>query len=52
MPGWPLGQVRWQPDADAWQFPRLYVDGGSWLWGFAVGIARGALAGDGDTDAR
>jgi hypothetical protein len=37
MPGLPLEQVRWmdEPDQDIWDFPRLYVDGSSWVWKFA-----------------
>lgn len=29
-----------------WESPRLYVDGSSWLWGFAIGIAHGHLTGE------
>lgn len=37
MPGLPLDRVRWLgPEQDIWQFPRLYVDGGSWIWFFAL----------------
>lgn len=37
MPGLPLEQVRWLGhDQDIWQFPRLYVDDGSWIWFFAL----------------
>ena len=36
MPGAPLDEVRWRDGLDPWQFPRLYVDGSSWLWGFAL----------------
>lgn len=38
MPGLPLEQVRWlgAEDQDIWQFPRLYVDGNSWIWYFAL----------------
>lgn len=43
MPGLPLEQVRWTKKLNPWHFPRLYVDGGSWLWEFAVGVARGHL---------
>jgi hypothetical protein len=43
MPGWPLDRVRWQEGANPWRFPRLDVDGSSWLWGFAVGIAASSL---------
>lgn len=40
MPGLPIEQVRYQKGLDPWQFPRLYVDGTSWLWEFAVGIMK------------
>ncbi|MEU8682926.1 hypothetical protein [Streptomyces sp. NPDC048611] len=38
MPGLPLEQVRWlgAEGQDIWQFPRLYVDGSSWIWYFAL----------------
>lgn len=38
MPGLPLEQVRWlgAEGQDIWDFPRLYVDGGSWIWFFAL----------------
>jgi hypothetical protein len=38
MPGWALDRVRYmgEPEQNAWDFPRLYVDGSSWLWEFAV----------------
>ena len=35
MPGLPLDQVR---PGIPWEQPRLYVDGSSWLWGFALGV--------------
>jgi hypothetical protein len=40
MPGLPLDRVRFTgaPDQDIWQFPRMYVDGGSWVWKYAVGF--------------
>lgn len=40
MPGLPLSQVRWmeEPGQDIWDFPRLYVDGSSWIWKFALGV--------------
>lgn len=43
MPGIPLAKVRWmgEPDQDIWDFPRLYVDGSSWVWKFAVNAAGG-----------
>ncbi|HEY7822669.1 MAG TPA: hypothetical protein VIG24_07555 [Acidimicrobiia bacterium] len=39
MPGLPLHQVRFigTPDQNPWDFPRLYVDGSSWLWEYALG---------------
>jgi len=45
MPGLPLGRVRFlgTDGQNAWGFPRLYVDGNSWLWCFAVMQAREAL---------
>ncbi len=38
MPGLPLNRVRYmgEPDQNAWDYPRLYVDGSSWLWMFAI----------------
>lgn len=38
MPGIHLDQVRYTGAADQniWNFPRLYVDGSSWVWKFAV----------------
>lgn len=43
MPGLPLDRVRMGLTDDAWQFPRLYVDGSSWLWPFAIRSARSEL---------
>jgi hypothetical protein len=48
MPGLPLDQTRWQKGLDPWEFPRLYVEGSSWLWSFAVGCAQRDLLGDED----
>lgn len=41
MPGLPLEQVRWldEPDQNIWHFPRLYVDGSSWVWKYALDAA-------------
>ena len=41
MPGIPLAQVRYlgRDDQDIWDFPRLYVDGSSWVWCFALSAA-------------
>ena len=38
MPGLPLEQVRWvdDPDQNIWDFPRLYIDGSSWVWKYAI----------------
>lgn len=45
MPGLALERVRFvnEPGQNAWHFPRLYVDGSSWLWEFAVPWLRLAL---------
>jgi len=40
MPGLPLERVRYMKGLDPRQFPRLYLDGSSWLWEFAVGIMK------------
>jgi len=38
MPGLPLEQVRYMSAEyqNPWHFPRLYVDGSSWLWYYAL----------------
>lgn len=37
MPGLPLEKVRYMgPEQDIWDFPRLYVDGSSWVWCYAL----------------
>jgi hypothetical protein len=43
MPGCPLESVRYtgEPDQNIWDFPRLYVNGNSWVWKFALNSARG-----------
>ncbi|MFF3848019.1 hypothetical protein [Streptomyces sp. NPDC002328] len=49
MPGLPVDQVRFI-DGDSqniWHFPRLYVDGSSWVWKFALGACE---PDDEDTD--
>jgi len=45
MPGLPLASVRFrkEPGQNIWHFPRLYVDGGSWVWIYGVEIAREKL---------
>lgn len=42
MPGVPLDRVRWlgEESGNIWDFPRLYVDGSSWIWAFALGACR------------
>lgn len=42
MPGIPLERVRYTgaDDQNIWDFPRLYVDGSSWVWMFAVNRLR------------
>lgn len=40
MPGLPIEHVRYLGDGqNIWAYPRLYVDGGSWVWKFALGVA-------------
>ncbi len=51
MPGLPLAETRYlgppeRPDQNIWSFPRLYVDGSSWVWCFAVDSVRERLLGD------
>ena len=37
MPGLPLEKVRYVSDEQSiWNFPRLYVDGSSWVWKFSL----------------
>lgn len=38
MPGLPLEAVRFTgaEDQNIWHYPRLYVDGSSWVWKYAV----------------
>jgi len=40
MPGIPLEKVRYMgnEDQNIWNFPRLYVDGSSWVWCYAIGL--------------
>lgn len=47
MPGLPLRRVRWmrRKDQNIWDFPRLYVDGSSWVWFYALNDARRGLLG-------
>lgn len=43
MPGLPLEEVRWLrlPEQNIWDFPRLYIDGSSWVWYYAINALRG-----------
>jgi hypothetical protein len=43
MPGLPLDRVRFtgEGNQNIWDFPRLYVDGSSWIWGYALDICEG-----------
>ena len=38
MPGLPLDKVRYmdEEDQNIWDYPRVYVDGSSWVWKFAI----------------
>lgn len=47
MPALPLEQVRYikEKDQNVWDFPRLYVDGSSWLWCFAIVKKKSVLEG-------
>lgn len=40
MPGLPAERVRYVDSErqNIWDFPRLYVDGSSWVWKFALGV--------------
>jgi len=45
MPGLPIDRVRYfGAEQNAFDFPRLFVDGSSWLWEFAITMARRALS--------
>lgn len=44
MPGLALEKVRYiAAPQNPWDFPRLYVDGSSWLWSFAIDFVRDGL---------
>lgn len=45
MPGWSLYETKFQEGRDPFEYPRLYVEDSSWLWPFAVDVARDALLG-------
>lgn len=42
MPGTPLSKVRYMQEEgqNIWDFPRLYIDDGSWIWFVAVDILK------------
>jgi hypothetical protein len=46
MPGLLLSQVRYTGDGyqNIWDYPRLYVDGDSWVWKYAIEVILGQLA--------
>lgn len=49
MPGLPLEQVRYTgPPQSIFDFPRLYVNGSSWVWPYAVSMVDDALYGERD----
>lgn len=44
MPGLELSRVRYMSEEqDIWDFPRLYIDGSSWVWLFAINHAKSVL---------
>lgn len=45
MPGLALDEVRFlgREDQNVWDFPRLYVEGNSWVWRFAIDMVVYAL---------
>ncbi len=42
MQGFPIEQVRFTDaeDQNIWDSSRLYIDGASWVWRYAVGVCR------------
>lgn len=48
MPGLPVERVRYMGEEgqNIWNFPRLYVDGSSWVWTFGLSVARRHLTGE------
>jgi hypothetical protein len=50
MPGLPLAKVRYrsQPGESIWDFPRIYVNGSSWVWPYAVSILHAAFSEEDD----
>lgn len=52
MPGIALENVRYvgADDQNIWDFPRLYVEGSSWVWEFGVRVATRMLDGRDEDD--
>lgn len=52
MPGIPVDRVRFlgANGQNIWHFPRLYVDGSSWVWKYAINCAKADLIGEDDED--
>ena len=48
MPGLELERVRYidEETQDIWDFPRLYINGSSWVWMFAIDLVRDSLLAD------
>lgn len=47
MPALPLTLVRHVPgETNIWDFPRLYVDGSSWVWPYAAEMVFESLCGE------
>jgi len=46
IPGLPIDQIRYlgKPQ-NIWQFPRLYINGSSFVWMYVVSLARAELSG-------
>jgi hypothetical protein len=51
IPGLALARVRYMgtEGQNIWHFPRLYIDGDSWVWLYAINAARRALGLEQDT---
>lgn len=50
MPGLAVDEVRFMDgeDQNIWDFPRLYVEGSSWVWSFAISQTQHYLFGEED----
>jgi hypothetical protein len=49
MPGLPLDEVRYLgPPQNIWDYPRLYENGSSWVWCYAIDAAQESLWGEDD----